>query len=183
MVGMTDGNDLQPPMGHLDSISPLATRGGLPPRAIPPKTGLQSALPYHRECVFSPPVCPSPPSLTFVSMVMQGVCTFRGILGRTQEDLLPAVYLCTNQVAPSHVGTELGIGDAILIKVRHSFLQHRSGARNRESYITSPPATSHPHQEHRTSLPHQGLHHSRGRPFHPASMRLEIYPPKKGYLK
>jgi DNA ligase-1 len=47
---------------------------------------------------------------------------FRGILGRTPEDLLPAVYLCTNQVAPSHVGTELGIGDAILIKVWSYFV-------------------------------------------------------------
>lgn len=42
---------------------------------------------------------------------------FRAILGRTPEDLLPTVYLCTNQIAPAHEGTELGIGDAILIKV------------------------------------------------------------------
>lgn len=42
---------------------------------------------------------------------------FRTIIATTPEDLLPTVYLCTNQVAPSHEGTELGIGDATLVKV------------------------------------------------------------------
>lgn len=28
------------------------------------------------------------------------------------------LYLCTNRVAPAHEGIELGIGDAILMKVR-----------------------------------------------------------------
>ena len=53
-----------------------------------------------------------------LAKTQQLVNVFRAILGRTLRDLLPAVYLCTNQVAPSHEGTELGIGDAILIKVR-----------------------------------------------------------------
>ncbi|CAL8463942.1 g3477 [Coccomyxa elongata] len=44
------------------------------------------------------------------------VTTFRTILATTPEDLLPAVYLCSNQVAPSHEGLELGIGDSILMK-------------------------------------------------------------------
>ena len=42
---------------------------------------------------------------------------FRTIIATTPEDLLPTVYLCTNQVAPSHEGIELGIGDATLVKV------------------------------------------------------------------
>eukprot|EP00882_Tetradesmus_deserticola_P007838 GHRQ01008250.1.p1 GENE.GHRQ01008250.1~~GHRQ01008250.1.p1 ORF type:complete len:754 (+),score=419.69 GHRQ01008250.1:148-2262(+) len=41
---------------------------------------------------------------------------FRAILTATPGDLLPAVYLCTNRVAPAHAGIELGVGDAILIK-------------------------------------------------------------------
>eukprot|EP00878_Enallax_costatus_P010738 GHUV01011215.1.p1 GENE.GHUV01011215.1~~GHUV01011215.1.p1 ORF type:complete len:820 (+),score=334.68 GHUV01011215.1:667-3126(+) len=41
---------------------------------------------------------------------------FRAILASTPADLLPAVYLCTNRVAPAHTGTELGVGDSILIK-------------------------------------------------------------------
>lgn len=41
---------------------------------------------------------------------------FRAIIATTPADLLPTVYLCTNQVAPSHEGIELGIGDATLIK-------------------------------------------------------------------
>ena len=53
-----------------------------------------------------------------LAKTQQLVNVFWAILGRTPQDLLPAVYLCTNQVAPSHEGTELGIGDAILIKVR-----------------------------------------------------------------
>jgi len=41
---------------------------------------------------------------------------FRTILDTTPDDLLPAVYLCVNQVGPAHEGMELGIGDAILVK-------------------------------------------------------------------
>ena len=42
---------------------------------------------------------------------------FRTIIATSPDDLLPTVYLCTNQVAPSHEGIELGIGDATLVKV------------------------------------------------------------------
>ena len=52
-----------------------------------------------------------------LAKTQQLVALFRGIIARTPEDLLPTVYLCTNQVAPAHTGIELGIGDAILIKV------------------------------------------------------------------
>jgi DNA ligase-1 len=45
------------------------------------------------------------------------VNAFRAIIATTPGDLLPAVYLCTNRVAPAHEGVELGIGDATLIKV------------------------------------------------------------------
>jgi hypothetical protein len=68
---------------------------------------------------------------TAVSLSMQSIATttkrleiistltsaFRAILAATPGDLLPAVYLCTNRVAPAHAGIELGVGDAILIKV------------------------------------------------------------------
>ena len=43
--------------------------------------------------------------------------TFRSIIKRSPSDLLPAVYLCVNRVAPAHEGLELGIGDATLVKV------------------------------------------------------------------
>lgn len=42
----------------------------------------------------------------------------RTIIATTPEDLLPTVYLFANRVAPAHQGVELGIGDAILIKVQ-----------------------------------------------------------------
>lgn len=42
---------------------------------------------------------------------------FRAVIASTPGDLLPMIYLCTNRVAPAHVGLELGIGDATLIKV------------------------------------------------------------------
>lgn len=42
---------------------------------------------------------------------------FRAVIASTPADLLPMIYLCTNRVAPAHVGLELGIGDATLIKV------------------------------------------------------------------
>ncbi|KFM24321.1 DNA ligase 1 [Auxenochlorella protothecoides] len=41
---------------------------------------------------------------------------FRAVIASTPADLLPMIYLCTNRVAPAHVGLELGIGDATLIK-------------------------------------------------------------------
>ena len=63
---------------------------------------------------------------------------FRTILGRTPEDLLPTVYLCTNQIAPAHEGTELGIGDAILIKVTVIFSKCSSTVYMRVVLFTSP---------------------------------------------
>jgi DNA ligase-1 len=42
---------------------------------------------------------------------------FRAILASTPEDLVPAVYLCGNRVAPPHDGMELGLGEALLLKV------------------------------------------------------------------
>ena len=42
----------------------------------------------------------------------------RTILATTPADVLPVLYLCTNRIAPAHEGIELGIGDAILMKVR-----------------------------------------------------------------
>ncbi|GAV73451.1 DNA_ligase_A_M domain-containing protein/DNA_ligase_A_N domain-containing protein/DNA_ligase_A_C domain-containing protein [Cephalotus follicularis] len=45
------------------------------------------------------------------------VCNmFRTVIATTPEDLLPAVYLTANKIAPAHHGLELGIGDASIIK-------------------------------------------------------------------
>ncbi len=42
---------------------------------------------------------------------------FRAILASHPQQLLPAVYLCTKRIAPSHAGVSLGVGDGILLKV------------------------------------------------------------------
>eukprot|EP01026_Neomeris_dumetosa_P063074 TRINITY_DN5982_c0_g1_i2.p1 TRINITY_DN5982_c0_g1~~TRINITY_DN5982_c0_g1_i2.p1 ORF type:complete len:728 (-),score=114.77 TRINITY_DN5982_c0_g1_i2:371-2533(-) len=41
---------------------------------------------------------------------------FKKVIKQHSEDLLPTIYLCVNRVAPEHVGIELGVGDAILIR-------------------------------------------------------------------
>nr|GMD71282.1 DNA ligase 1 [Ipomoea batatas] len=40
----------------------------------------------------------------------------RTVIHTTPDDLLPAVYLSANKIAPAHEGLELGIGDASIIK-------------------------------------------------------------------
>ncbi|XP_019453929.1 PREDICTED: DNA ligase 1-like [Lupinus angustifolius] len=45
------------------------------------------------------------------------VCNLlRTVIYATPEDLIPVVYLSANRIAPAHVGLELGIGDASIIK-------------------------------------------------------------------
>ncbi|GIL75828.1 hypothetical protein Vretifemale_5549 [Volvox reticuliferus] len=51
-----------------------------------------------------------------LEIVAHLVAAFRAILDTNPTDLLPAVYLCVNRVAPAHTGIELGIGEATLIK-------------------------------------------------------------------
>eukprot|EP01080_Neovahlkampfia_damariscottae_P002423 gene2423-3134_t len=41
---------------------------------------------------------------------------FRTIILISPNDLLASIYLCTNQLAPSYEGIELGIGDGVLMK-------------------------------------------------------------------
>lgn len=41
---------------------------------------------------------------------------FRNIISSTPDDLVPAIYLCINKLAPAHEGIELGIGESILMK-------------------------------------------------------------------
>mmetsp|Transcript_12905 Transcript_12905/g.21082 ORF Transcript_12905/g.21082 Transcript_12905/m.21082 type:complete len:871 (-) Transcript_12905:497-3109(-) len=41
---------------------------------------------------------------------------FRTIIAVSPKDLLPAMYLAANRIAPAHEGIELGLGDATLIK-------------------------------------------------------------------
>lgn len=52
-----------------------------------------------------------------LEIVAHLVAALRAILDTNPSDLLPAVYLCVNRVAPAHTGIELGIGEATLIKV------------------------------------------------------------------
>lgn len=40
----------------------------------------------------------------------------RKIIILTPEDLVPAIYLCVNKLAPAHEGIELGMGEAVLLK-------------------------------------------------------------------
>lgn len=42
---------------------------------------------------------------------------FWAVIARCPQDLLAAVYIAVNKQAPAHEGVELGIGDAILVKV------------------------------------------------------------------
>ena len=60
-----------------------------------------------------------PPRLCLQRLVITHhlISAFRAVIATSPADLLPMVYLCTNRVAPAHEGVELGIGDAILIKV------------------------------------------------------------------
>eukprot|EP00698_Gefionella_okellyi_P001191 TRINITY_DN11113_c0_g1_i2.p1 TRINITY_DN11113_c0_g1~~TRINITY_DN11113_c0_g1_i2.p1 ORF type:complete len:424 (+),score=110.73 TRINITY_DN11113_c0_g1_i2:96-1274(+) len=41
---------------------------------------------------------------------------FRSIISLSPDDLLPAVYLCTNRLSAAYEGEELGVGDMILMK-------------------------------------------------------------------
>ncbi|TPX32980.1 hypothetical protein SmJEL517_g04019 [Synchytrium microbalum] len=40
----------------------------------------------------------------------------RTIIGHRPEDVLSALYLCSNRIAPSYAGIELGIGSSVLVK-------------------------------------------------------------------
>ncbi|KAG2440908.1 hypothetical protein HXX76_003761 [Chlamydomonas incerta] len=85
------------------------------------------------------------------------VSAFRAILATNPPDLLPAVYLCVNRVAPAHAGIELGIGEATLIKamceatgkneasIKKSYEEHGDlgvvavGARSTQRTMFAPP--------------------------------------------
>lgn len=41
---------------------------------------------------------------------------YRKVIEESPEDLIKAVYLCINRIAPEYEGTELGVGESILIK-------------------------------------------------------------------
>ena len=43
--------------------------------------------------------------------------TLKDIITKNPGDLLPAVYLITNRIAPAHAAVELGIGEGIVKKV------------------------------------------------------------------
>ncbi|WOH10273.1 hypothetical protein DCAR_0729740 [Daucus carota subsp. sativus] len=49
---------------------------------------------------------------------------FRSLLALSPEDVLPAVYLCTNKIAPDHENMELNIGGSIIV----SALEETCGA-------------------------------------------------------
>ena len=44
--------------------------------------------------------------------------TLKDIITKNPGDLLPAVYLITNRIAPAHAAVELGIGEGIVKKVQ-----------------------------------------------------------------
>jgi DNA ligase 1 len=41
---------------------------------------------------------------------------FRKVIATTPADLVPAIYLCVNKLAPAHEGVEIGVGESILLK-------------------------------------------------------------------
>jgi DNA ligase-1 len=42
------------------------------------------------------------------------VSIFRQLIARSPDDVLPAVYLCSNRLCSSHEDVELGVGGAIV---------------------------------------------------------------------
>ena len=48
--------------------------------------------------------------------------TLRLIIDTNPCDLLPAVYLISNRIAPAHAAVELGIGEGMVKKVHPSLL-------------------------------------------------------------
>jgi DNA ligase-1 len=51
-----------------------------------------------------------------IDLSRQLACVFYHILERTPADLLPAIYLVINRLAPAHEGLEIGVGDALLLQ-------------------------------------------------------------------
>lgn len=80
--------------------------------------------PHSSHCCLGPPLLAPCPRQAIASTTKRleiiGLLTstFRALLAASPADLLASVYLCTNRVAPAHAGVELGVGDAILIRVR-----------------------------------------------------------------
>ena len=72
------------------------------------------------------------------------ISAFRAVIATSPADLLPMVYLCTNRVAPAHDGVELGIGDAILIKVGW-LAGWLAGWLGYTAAAAHPPPPTHPH--------------------------------------
>ncbi|KAJ4821469.1 DNA ligase [Rhynchospora pubera] len=61
---------------------------------------------------------------------------FRSLLALSPEDVLPAVYLCTNKIAPDHENVELNIGGSLVVSALEEALG-TSKARIKDLYNTS----------------------------------------------
>ncbi|KAK4535293.1 hypothetical protein CDCA_CDCA04G1318 [Cyanidium caldarium] len=55
-------------------------------------------------------------TMSRIELTQQLCDAFRCIMESTPEDLLPAVYLVINRLAPAHEGLEIGVGDALLLQ-------------------------------------------------------------------
>eukprot|EP00906_Rhabdomonas_costata_P024196 RCo034816 len=70
-------------------------------------------VPYSHLCKTFEKISQTSSRLDITLLLSHCYCS---ILALTPEDLLPAIYLSVNQLAPAHEGLELGVGDALLVK-------------------------------------------------------------------
>jgi len=59
---------------------------------------------------------------------------YRTILATSPQDMLPAIYLCVNKLAPSHEGLELGIGDSTIMRAISSVSGGKNAAEIKRLY-------------------------------------------------
>jgi DNA ligase-1 len=70
-------------------------------------------VPYHALAVTFSAIEGTTKRLEMVSSLRN---FFRSVIALTPHELVPCIYLCTNDLAPAYEGIELGVGDSILMK-------------------------------------------------------------------